>query len=575
MASKKEPLSVTHPELALQADGWDPTTLSAGSGKVVGWRCRVGHTWNATVASRSSRGRGCPVCSNKIVVPGVNDLASINPALAAQADDWDPTTISTGSSKKVRWKCARGHTWTATVKDRSIGGGCPVCSNKRVLIGFNDLVTTNPELAAEADGWEPTTTVKFSHKKFSWRCAQGHTWLATVASRSSGSDCPVCSGRRVLAGFNDLATTHPELATEADGWEPSTLSAGSDKRAGWKCKHGHKWNAAVSSRAGNSRGCPVCAGKAVLAGFNDLATTHPELAAQADGWDPTTITAGSSAKKVQWLCKQGHTWRATVAGRSSGNGCPMCSGHQVLAGYNDLATTNPELAAQADGWDPTTITAGSSAKKVQWLCKQGHTWKSLIRDRSRGIGCPYCSGLHVLIGETDLATTHPELAAQADGWDPTTLSAGSTKKVGWRCEKGHTWRATVKGRSTGKNCPSCALTGFDPNHSGWLYLIDHDALQMFQVGISNIPETRLGKHARRGWEILEVRGPMEGHLAQQLETAILHAVERRGAVLGHKAEIEKFDGYSEAWTKDSLTVTSFKQLLDWVYEDDQNTHPAR
>ena len=59
-----------------------------------------------------------------------------------------------------------------------------------------------------------------------------------------------------------------------------------------------------------------------------------------------------------------------------------------------------------------------------------------------------------------------------------------------------------------------------------------------------------------------------GYLAQQLELAILHAVAHRGAVLGHKAQIEKFDGYSEAWTKDSLTVTSFKQLLDWVYDDD-------
>ena len=31
-------------------------------------------------------------------------------------------------------------------------------------------------------------------------------------------------------------------------------------------------------------------------GFNDLATTHPELAAQAVGWDPATITKGSSLK---------------------------------------------------------------------------------------------------------------------------------------------------------------------------------------------------------------------------------------------------------------------------------------
>jgi hypothetical protein len=64
---------------------------------------------------------------------------------------------------------------------------------------------------------------------------------------------------------------------------------------------------------------------------------------------------------------------------------------------------------------------------------------------------------------------------------------------------------------------------------------------------------------------------MDGHLTQQLETAILHAVERRGAILGHKAGILKFDGYSEAWTKDWLRVSGFKQLLDWVYEDDQST----
>jgi hypothetical protein len=91
---------------------------------------------------------------------------------------------------------------------------------------------------------------------------------------------------------------------------------------------------------------------------------------------------------------------------------------------------------------------------------------------------------------------------------------------------------------------------------------------MFQVGISNVPQNRLNQHAKRGWEVTEVRGPMEGHLAQQLETAILHAVERRGAVLGHKARIEKFDGYSEAWTKASLAVASIRQLLDWVYEDE-------
>jgi hypothetical protein len=61
---------------------------------------------------------------------------------------------------------------------------------------------------------------------------------------------------------------------------------------------------------------------------------------------------------------------------------------------------------------------------------------------------------------------------------------------------------------------------------------------------------------------------MEGHLTRNLETSCLHALEKRGAILGHKAGITKFDGYTEAWTKASLKVASIRQILDWVYEDE-------
>ena len=91
---------------------------------------------------------------------------------------------------------------------------------------------------------------------------------------------------------------------------------------------------------------------------------------------------------------------------------------------------------------------------------------------------------------------------------------------------------------------------------------------MFQIGISNFPEDRLGDHKRRGWEVIELRGPMDGHITRQLETSCLYSLEKRGATLGRKAGIEKFDGYTEAWTKKSLNVTSIKQILDWVYEDE-------
>ena len=225
------------------------------------------------------------------------------------------------------------------------------------------------------------------------------------------------------------------------------------------------------------------------------------------------------------------------------------------------------MAAQADGWDPTTVTAGSG-NKVAWKCDLEHQWEATIYSRTRGNGCVVCSGRVVVVGFNDLATVNPELAAQADGWDPTTVTDGTEKKVGWKCEFNHKWTTSVASRKAGSGCPSCATSGFDPNKPSYLYLIEHFDLHMFQIGITNFPDDRLTQHERRGWEVIELRGPMDGQLTRQLETNCLHALEKRGAILGHKAGIDKFDGYSEAWTKASLNLTSIKQMLDWVYEDE-------
>ena len=557
-------LLTINPELAAQADGWDPTTLSAFSNKKVGWICGVGHSWYTSVGNRS-KGSGCPVCSGRVPNVGVNDLSTTDPELAIQANGWDPTTVSQGSDKKVEWKCELGHIWQARVSERSSGNGCPVCANRTVLVGFNDLVATNPELAAQADGWDPTTVVAHSGKNLKWKCDLGHSWTTSVDNRSKGTSCPFCTNRTVLVGFNDLVATNPELAAQADGWDPTTVVGYSNKSVGWICEFDHQWRATVASRsAGN--GCPFCSGHQVLVGFNDITTTNPELAAQADGWDPTTLSAFSN-KKVGWICELGHSWQAMVGSRTRGNGCPVCSGRKVLQGYNDLATLSPELAAQADGWDPTAVTS-QTHKKADWVCVIGHRWKATVKNRFRSTGCPICSNKQLLVGFNDLASTNPALASQADGWDPSTVFANTNNKLSWRCAENHTWKASPNGRSRGSGCPYCAIYGFNPGRDGWLYLIDNDALDMFQIGISNVPENRLDRHARGGWEVIEVRGPMDGFLTQELERSSLMALKRRGAILGRKGSLEKFDGHTEAWTKESLQVTSIKQLLDWVYEDE-------
>jgi hypothetical protein len=67
----------------------------------------------------------------------------VNTNLAIQASEWDPSSLTRSSNKKVTWKCDLGHIWNASVNNRARGDGCPYCGGKKVLKGFNDLATTD------------------------------------------------------------------------------------------------------------------------------------------------------------------------------------------------------------------------------------------------------------------------------------------------------------------------------------------------------------------------------------------------------------------------------------------------
>lgn len=437
-------LATTHLETAAE---WDysangaltPQCVTAGSGKRAWWVCSDddGHCWDAVVNCRALGGDGCPYCSGYRASPGVNDLATTHPEIAAQWDhdangDLTPQSVSAGSNKLVHWGCSENalHLWIAKPVDRTGKNqtGCPYCSNQRVLIGCNDLATTHPEIAAL---WDHSKNGNLTDKgvtagsatKVWWLCLLGHSWLTTpdVVTQATSTGCPFCSGRSVLVGFNDLVTTHPKIAAEWDyarniGLDLQDITAKTKKHAHWVCgsDRKHQWETTVNARCIGGSGCPYCSGHKLLVGFNDLVTTHPEIAAQ---WDaeangdltPRGVSAGSSLM-TGWKCDKhpDHKWKARVTGRRK-SGCPYCAGKRVQPGFNDLATTHPEIAAEwdyerNDRLEPNAVTMGSNTR-AHWRCSTNpkHLWETKIASRaSDGSGCPSCAGC-VSKGEADLA----------------------------------------------------------------------------------------------------------------------------------------------------------------------------
>ena len=420
------------------------------------------------------------------------------------------------------------------------------------------LSKTHPKLAKEAYGWDPSEFTSGSNKKLQWKCSLEHIWASKISHRTSGSNCPYCYGRYAWPGFNDLATTHPELAKRLVGTDPTTTTYSSHKKLTWKCDYGHIWEARLNVKT--KSGCPYCANLKVLQGFNDLATTHPELAKELVDADPKKIIGGST-KKYQWKCSANHFWEISSAARLAGDGCPFCSGRLAIKGVNDLGTIDPDLASELVDTDPSTIKR-NSGKKFKWRCKNGHIFIAKAYSRKIDSGCPYCTNKRVLEGFNDLFTKFPEIAEEAFGWDPRKVLPGTSSIKKWKCVNKHIWSTSPNSRTSMESgCPSCNSGGYDPNKKGYLYFLTHSSWGMLQIGITNFPENRLLIHYKLGWELLEIRGPMDGHLTQQWETAILRMLKAKGADLSNSKIAGKFDGYSEAWSKSTFPVKSIKELM--------------
>ena len=337
------------------------------------------------------------------------------------------------------------------------------------------------------NGLQPSMVSATSNTKYWWQCEKGHSYMMSPANKIlQESGCPICSNHQLLTGFNDLSTRYPQIANQWDNEKNTPTKAcdvmpGSVKKYWWRCENGHSYQATPNSRTSNSTGCPICCGKTVLEGFNDLFSTHPSVSAH---WNycknsnitPKSVTAGSGLE-VWWICEYGHSWKKSINSQVLYNSCPICTNRSVLQGKNDLPTTHPDLIREWDfernvSLNPENITS-KSMDKVWWKCSIcGHRWESRIDLRVRGVGCPKCGyktkmqatrGQNVKNAKKDLVTLFPEIASEWDydkntDLDPSMISPGSNHKVWWICSKGHSYQAWITDR-TGKKktgCPYCA-----------------------------------------------------------------------------------------------------------------------
>ena len=374
------------------------------------WKCRTcGYEFSTSIGHRVHHNSGCRRCATRKINEDLNkkktqsgkSLADKFPELIEEWDyelnDIDPSDITYGSQQKVHWICENGHKFVASVNARTAGGcGCPECEKFRhtsfseqalffyVKKYFPGAVNGDKHLGIELDIYIPEKNIGIEYDGYEWHkdkqvsekkknkiakknlskfirvrdlglvdyndviCFYRDDRSSDVSLVSVISsvlcylgikypDVELTKDRREIvsqyqkgAKLNSFGVLYPDIAAEWDykangSFEPTDFGPTSKYEAHWKRnyrdpttgkKFTFKWTCRIADRVLKSVGCPYLSNKKVWIGYNDFATTNPEIAKLFDyemnekmgiEGTPETFTNGSTNKKYYWKLECGHS----------------------------------------------------------------------------------------------------------------------------------------------------------------------------------------------------------------------------------------------------------------------------
>ncbi|TCC64752.1 hypothetical protein E0H73_10360 [Kribbella pittospori] len=520
-ATEDGSLLALYPDIAAEfisnesASSRTPDRLNPGSNTLCRWRCKRGHEWVTTVASRVA-GTGCARCGARgqsrlelevaeLLRAATGEHVEVDVPLRTELRTWrldialpcldlyidlDPAFWHSNSDRDQRKADAlRGHRYVR-VRDAS-------------LPALNDVTTvTVTDGSLDATEWARALRAVVSPVV---------EWIDLDTERVAGALADAAGlWRQTLQGRpkRSAVDVAPHLSEEflrnetRPGVDLAWVSPSAKDQCRWRCQTcEHEWLTSIAVRALLGSGCPVCgrakvglAASMARPGFS-LVDLYPDIAAEFISCvrperAPSDLRPSSNIV-CWWRCPEcAIEYKTTPSARIRGRRCPSCAkaragdkrSRRDSLGGNSLAERFPALAAEFVGLEghshrsAADIPPGAN-HRARWRCRAcGHEWSAVVASRALGAsGCPACGRLRTAaaratpaLGAT-LADLHPQIAGQLvenlshPDRDAAQLKAGSHDRCRWRCASGHEWETSVKNRTRGgTGCPACARSRPQP-----------------------------------------------------------------------------------------------------------------
>ena len=481
--------AILHPE---KASEWDyeknvallPEDFSQFSGKKVWWKCKKNHEWETRIADRS-QGNNCPFCWKHTSIPEFRLLSELEHIFESviRRRKFSGSEVDLFIEKYRIGIEYDGSYWHKNKENRDRAKekllsdlGIRLMRVREIpleKLSEFDVLTSQRGLKKDVINLILNNIKTYCDNEDTLKINEyisESTFQNEDVFRKYQTDLPEPDIENSLAGQDESLIAEFDYEKNFP-LEPKSFSRGSQEKVWWRCNQGHSWQTTVLGRAINKTGCPYCSHNFASDDFN-LKVKYPDIAKmwhplKNGSLKPSDVLPMSNLKRW-WQCKNNHEWESTVSSLTSNkSGCPYCAG-TLPSETQNLAVVYPNVKKI---WHPTKNKdlkpeefTRNSGRKIWFICPKGHEWqgipnnmKSTLKGEVSKI-CPICRR-HA----NSLQENFPYLVKE---WDfeknsdvhPRDVSYGTKKKYWWRCEKGHSWEASVSSRtrtSGGTECPEC------------------------------------------------------------------------------------------------------------------------
>ena len=468
--------------------------VGAGSVKVW-WKCHIcGYEWESTLDSRKNH--GCLICGQKrtqeaMKKRNIEKNGSFGDKYPSLVKFWDnnknieetPYTISSTSTKKYSWLCEKGHSFERALNQFTKNTSCPICNDKKLLTGYNDLQSRFPSIALD---WSkknqklPSEYLFCSGETVLWECHICHNeWNAPIWNRTRlGAGCLKCQRKEIgfairnsklkkSGSFGDL---FPNLLDEWDyeknKYSPYEVSPYGDTVITWKCKKcGKTWETSIGNRTRAKSGCPYC---------NSKGTSFPEQAIlyYISKFYPDAVGRYSGFKKEGiteldiWIpsINTGIEYDGSYFHRNSEkdliktNNCKKKGIRLIrIKEGKETCTSDDEIPCSYQGINKIGNLSLVIIKLIEDLTKQ----TCISIDVESDINEIQSEIKKKEIAES-LASLYPDIAKEwhpikNGSLSPENFSIHNGALIWWKCQKcGYEWKTSIASRTAGNGCNKCS-----------------------------------------------------------------------------------------------------------------------